>query len=1126
MMKRLIYPLIFCILSCTLAQAQTSRGIMATPDFAYNPADGVYEVISNDFWLYTFGVSMTRANAFQPLRFPNEDCRRIEESVQDVFKYAYNVKISHLDADEQYKSKKAIIEQLKSALSAAKSGDIVMLYFSGHGITASNPYVTSEYYFIPYDVVKDDPQSSAISGAEIRQYIDGIAQKGAKVLVFVDTCHSEAIYPIGAASDGQIAYFASCEAGGSSVENAVIESTEFTKALIDLLKGEPLTENLRVIDLASVLSRAAEGNVEAKVINTEDLVLLHSLDKKTKYLQVLEKYKYYVNNGINSAENRDYFGAFFEFYEARSLERLLDKRDRILYSDIISRLNDNLAEVIEESSSDYSSPIWEKLSLLDENTYYLDKEKISLARLFSGCGSFFWEKKDFARAYDYFVKAFSFGDNSRAAYFVAKIAESELPGKLSKKEVTEYYDIAKRNGFDIDGSRKAREELIEAAELGDIGSQAILGRCYYVGDTLGIKKNEEYAVKWLSLASSKKDPRAMRWLGHCYRDGYGVEENQTTACRLYKESYSLGSGLSGYYYARQILNGEGIKRNEKKAMLLMKHLADKGIDDAQFVYGGNLFYGNIVRENKQLGIEYMSKAASNNNSAACAMLGYWFAFDEKYRDLQKAWYWTNKSLEKNDSYGQYTMGLLYQQGLYVDKDDSTALHYFELSANQGEPFAESALALFYQYNRPGFKRDLNKSLYWYEKAIKDGNTWDAPKYLNLLYVDLGQYYLGWDEDSVVDYDKAFEYLCLADHAEHEDDDLIRLQRMLGRCYHRGFGVGVDQAEALRRYQIASDKGSDMALNDIGLIYFEGDASIQDWDKAFDCFKASSMAGNEYGTLNLGRLCKERGQIADALAYFEKASINGASYATLLLGDYYYDSFGTGIPNVPRRAVEYYQVVLNKYPDDPTLKLRLGYCYYYEANEAYEQGNFNQADSLARKAIDFGYYFAWTLIGNMYLEGKLFEKDETEALRCYVKAYELGERDDELIKNIPSYYSGLFANLYNQENYSEAFVACKNSVELGKTDNLFWLGYMLELGLGVDKNLYQAATYYEEALSKGLEIEKCKKYLARTYYSIFVEKNREKDYKSALLFCEKSADLGYDKARKYLPIIRRRVNTLD
>ena len=1121
MMKRLIYPLIICLQLCSLAQAQTSRGIMATPDFAYNPAEGVYEVISNDLWLYTFGVSMTRANAYQPLRFPNEDCRRIEESVKDVFKYAYNVRVSHLDADEQYKSKKAIIEQLKDALAAAKSGDVVMLYFSGHGITASNPYVTSEYYFIPYDVVKNDPQSSALSGAEIRQYIDGIAQKGAKVLVFVDTCHSEAIYPLDASTDGQVAYFASCEAGGSSIENAVIESTEFTKALIDLLKGIPQTENLRVIDIASVLSKATEGSVEARVINTEDLVLLHSLDKKAKYHQVLEKYKYYVNNGRNSAEKKDYFGAFFEFYEARSLERLLDKRDRIDYSEVVTILNDNLSEDIEIACNDFSNPIWEALSLLDENTYYLDKEKVSLAQLFSGCGSFFWEKKDYPRSYDFFAKAYSYGDNAKAAYYLARIAESELSGRLSKKEVLDFYRIAKSNGYVDDGFEKIRNELILSAENGDTHSQAILGRCYYIGDTLGFKRDGLNAVKWLKIASAKKDPNAMRWLGHCYRDGVGVNEDQSAAYKLYKESYSLGSKLSGCYYAEQIMDGRGVKKNVKKGAALIKKFANEGLPYGQLLYGKALYYGELGEKNKKAGFDYMIQAALQSDSQAQAILGMWYGFDDSYKNGEQAWYWTNRSIEKNNLNGFFIMGMLYSNGIHVNKNDSLAIHYWEIAANKGEELSSNSLGLYYQYNHGTIKRDLGKALYWYKKSIEDGNTWDAPQNLNELYIDLGSYYLGWDDDSIVDYDKAFTYLSLADQGDYEDNNVIRLQRMLGRCYHRGYGVTINQKEALRRYQIASEKGSVIALNDMGLIYFEGEATYIDWNKAFECFKASSDAGDAYGSLNLGRLYKERGQIEDALACFEKASAGGSSWATELLGDYYYDKFDSGEFNNPKRAAEYYQAVLKQYPDYSSIKRRLGSCFYYEAQELYEQGKYDQANSLAMQALNTGYNYAWCMIGNMYLEGKFFEKDETEALRCYIKAYELGERGEELLKNIPSYYSSLFAELYNQKNYSEAFIACKNSVDLGETNNLYWLGFMFETGLGVEKDLYQAATYYEEALSKGVKTEKSKEYLARTYYNIFAEKYRENDFKTALLFCEKAVGLGSQKAQDYLPMVKRK-----
>lgn len=1119
-MKRRVFILFLAVCTTVNTLAQTSRGVMATPDFSYNPAEGVYDTPSSDrFLLYTFGVSKTVANAFRPLRFPDEDCRKVEECIKDVFKYSYEVRVARLDTLEYYQNKKDILRQLDEALSSARSGDIVMLYFSGHGIVASNPYVASEYYFIPYDIVKENPQASAVSGAEIRQYIDAISRKGALVLVFVDTCHSEAIYPGKSTNgDGRVAYFASSEAGGTTVENAIIGSTPFTNALVELFTNESNLEDLKVGDIGEILGANAAGGVPPRLLNSKDYILLHSFDKKTRYHHTLDKYKYYVDLGRTSAQQKDYFRAFFEFYEARSLERVLDKRDRIDYSTVISALNQELASDIESAAGDFSNPIWESLSLIDENTYFIDTELVPLRLLFSECGSYFFEKKDYPRSYEFFKKGFSFGDNAKSAYYIAKIAELHLPGKLSKKEVEDYYATARRNGYEGDNVVKARAELIKGAEAGDVNCQAILGRCYYIGDTLGFKRDGEKAIRWLKLASNKNHLDGMRWLGHCYRDGFGVGEDQEMATRLYKTSYSKGSKMSGCYYAIQLLEGKGIKQNKRKGFSLLKSFADEGIDVAQFQYGWNLCWGNLIKHDKEKGLEYLTRAASQGYVVAQAALGQIYAFSDNIADREKAFYWISKSIEKNSSDGLRILGQMYFRGDYLAQNDSLGLHYIHLSAQQNDFAAEYILGYVYQYGKR-VTRDLEKALYWYKKAIADGDEWDSPEQLNVLYIDLGQYYLGWDEDSVIDYDKAYEFLSLADKCIYDDEDYIRLQRMLGRCYHRGLGVNVNFDEALRRYQLAADKGSVGALNDMGLVYFEGDESHRDFDKAYDCFKRVSDSGDAYGMLNLGRLYKEKGDIQQALNYLKQASNAGDIYATELLGDYYYDGFGSGQFVDTDLAIPYFERVLEKYPNYSSIKLRLGICYYNHAIACEERADYSQTYAFAQKAIDMGYLDSWLVVGNLYHYGHYFEKNEKEGLRCYIKAYELGNDNEDLLKLMPEVYSRLFSLLYNEKQYPEAFNVALSSVEHGNYAELFWVGYMFDRGLGVEKNTERAITYYEKAISSGTEIKLSKKYLSSAYYTLFCDSYNAMDYQRALIYCEKAIEYGNEKAKKYLKYVR-------
>ncbi|OMJ12031.1 Protein DSF2 [Smittium culicis] len=75
----------------------------------------------------------------------------------------------------------------------------------------------------------------------------------------------------------------------------------------------------------------------------------------------------------------------------------------------------------------------------------------------------------------------------------------------------------------------------------------------------------------------------------------------------------------------------------------------------------------------------------------------------------------------------YELGQSYYHGWGVPKNRKTAVHYFELSANLGDPDAQVDLASSYE-NGDGVKRDLKKAAHFYRLAHNQGidqfgNSW-------------------------------------------------------------------------------------------------------------------------------------------------------------------------------------------------------------------------------------------------------------------------------------------------------------------------------------------------------------------------------------------------------------------
>jgi len=87
-----------------------------------------------------------------------------------------------------------------------------------------------------------------------------------------------------------------------------------------------------------------------------------------------------------------------------------------------------------------------------------------------------------------------------------------------------------------------------------------------------------------------------------------------------------------------------------------------------------------------------------------------------------------KAAEQGDSCGQYWLGQYYAWNfsgpfMYVeDKYKMEAAKWFLKAAEQGQPAAQVNLSYYYTVGWGGLPQDIDKALYWLEKAVDQGYT--------------------------------------------------------------------------------------------------------------------------------------------------------------------------------------------------------------------------------------------------------------------------------------------------------------------------------------------------------------------------------------------------------------------
>ena len=96
-----------------------------------------------------------------------------------------------------------------------------------------------------------------------------------------------------------------------------------------------------------------------------------------------------------------------------------------------------------------------------------------------------------------------------------------------------FYGISVRRNY-----RKAFPYLLDAAALGDVHAQNLVGYCYDLG--LGVKRSKSEALFWYRHAAKFNHKEALYNLALKHEKGEGVGVNHKKAISFYKKAAELG----------------------------------------------------------------------------------------------------------------------------------------------------------------------------------------------------------------------------------------------------------------------------------------------------------------------------------------------------------------------------------------------------------------------------------------------------------------------------------------------------------------------------------------------------------------------------------------------------------
>lgn len=198
------------------------------------------------------------------------------------------------------------------------------------------------------------------------------------------------------------------------------------------------------------------------------------------------------------------------------------------------------------------------------------------------------------------------------------------------------------------------------------------------------------------------------------------------------------------------------------------------------------------------------------------------------------------------------------------------------------------------------------------------------------------------------------------------------QLTLGYMYLYGVdGVDIDYVKAFNYYKQAAAQGDNVAINNLGSLYYSGIGTERNLTKAAETFEKAVVAGNTEAAVNLGFLyLTGSGVIKDnrkAMELFERAAKVNNPTAAFMLGYAYYRGFI--VPQDYKKAFDLIKISADAGYDDAQYVLAGLYLNGWGVPQ-----NYGNAVKTLNKAVAQGNVNAMTALGSILVEGKRYTLD--------------------------------------------------------------------------------------------------------------------------------------------------------
>lgn len=292
--------------------------------------------------------------------------------------------------------------------------------------------------------------------------------------------------------------------------------------------------------------------------------------------------------------------------------------------------------------------------------------------------------------------------------------------------------------------------------------------------------------------------------------------------------------------------------------------------------------GNILAT-YDIGKLYDSQMLKSNDGDTLSQQYYSKAFEDFHKLLSIVSMSDDKRDNWTKSYLNYRIGKMYEYGLGVTQDYSSAIEHYKLSENK---YAYFALGNIYKYGS-GVETDYAKAFDYYMRSLSSKGGMPFASYAVGQAYELGQ---GVEKDLTSAhnfYADALTGLEKVFTKNHDDN----ISYKIGMMYLNGKGTDIDLECAEKYLLLSADSNNYKAQYMLGKLYqSDSKKDLQKAEKVL--IKGAENAQDKTGLCeySLGKLYLSQERYDKAASYLERSAAKDNYYAAYTLGKLYQEQF--------------------------------------------------------------------------------------------------------------------------------------------------------------------------------------------------------------------------------------------